>query len=253
MMHLFRTFLITLVAFAAGQLTYGVSVTSTIQTDSNDAEEHLNSQAFSPQSEVQGDMESLTSSDLETSEQESGLDWQALGVQWSSLGIPQGAPITSATVTFQIDAANIEDPPVVGESTAFTVYADAADNSATFSATPFDITSRTRSAALVAWDASTVPDPEIVGSTVTIGVTSLVQDVVNRPGWSPNNQLSIMVFPDVYLANPGGAPLPIRVLEFEAGPGLDSATLRVNYVPEPASLALLAMAGLCLPWCRRTT
>lgn len=239
----FKTTISTVVLLSSVHLVHGADVTRTIQTDNNDAEEHLNDPVFSGQSETRGALESLASSDLETSEQMGGLDWQGIGVQWDQLGIAQGSVINQATVTFTIDAVN---PPVIGGSTAFTLFAEAVDNSADFAAVDFNISSRDRTAASVAWDASVVPVPEVEGSTVEIDVTPLVQEVVNRVGWSANNQLSILLFPDVYLANPDGAALPIRVLEFEAGPGDDSATLSVNFVPEPNSLALLAIGGLAV-------
>ena len=67
----------------------------------------------------------------------------------------------------------------------------------------------------------------------TPDITSVIQEIVNRPGWFGDNRLTLMVYPDVYLALPDpatGSPTTVQEIEFEAGPGDDSATLMIEFV-----------------------
>lgn len=70
----------------------------------SDAEEHLT--VFGG-SDGFGSVD-LTSSDLELiSEGNGGLDWQAIGLQLTGLGIARGSLINSAAVTFTIDPGEV--------------------------------------------------------------------------------------------------------------------------------------------------
>jgi len=141
------------------------------------------------------------------------------------LGIPQGSTITSAKLTFQ--AAEDGEPY---SSNDFTILAEAADDAAAFSSNPFDVTARARSAASVGWNP---PTSAAVGEKVdTPDISALVQEVVDRPGWSDNNRLTLMIYPDVYLALPDpatGGNTTVTSHTYQAGPGADSATLMVRF------------------------
>ena len=170
-------------------------------------------------------------------------------MQYDSLGIPHGAQIVNANITFTIDSTGWSDDPNNQGNPDVTIYAESAANSTTFTGDDFNLTSRPRSAASVGWSVPPVPDtPEgdaLVGTTVvTPDLTALVQETVNHPDWVENNMISFLVFPDAYLglSDPatGGATI-VQEVEMEAGPPLhldsvllggenDSAVLSVTFI-----------------------
>ena len=240
-----KKFLLVLLVFGmAANVALGLTVTRGIQVDADDAEEHINTQEYSTQSSLPGDMESLTSSDLEFgSEGNAGLDWQAIGLQYDMLGIPQGATIISAKVTFEID-----DNSNPGDSTGLTIFSELTTNASVFTMDAFNISSRTRSAASQGWSPAMYTQADADASNVLVDtpdIAALIQEVVDQAGWSANNRLTLMIFPDAWL-NGEGADTTVQETEVEAGPGSDSAILTVEYIPEPATMCLLALGGLMI-------
>ena len=210
------------------------TVVKEIQHNDYDAEEHINAQT--PDTDNPYGTVEIRSSDLELgSEGNGGLDWQVIAVQYDTLGIPQGANILSAKITFQIDNSG----EGAGRSNDFTILAEAADDAVLLNSDP-NITGRARSAASVAW--APAAEPAQGSKLDTPDITALIQEVVNQAGWSEDNRLTLMIYPDVYLALPDpstGGDTPVQEIEFEASDGDDSATLSVRYeLPEgytPAS------------------
>jgi hypothetical protein len=103
------------------------------------------------------------------------------------LSIPQGATISNAYIQFQADEAN-------SMSTTVTIQGEASDNAPTFTMTSGDITSRARTAASVAWS----PAPwttvgEVGPAQQTPDISSIIQEIVNRPGWTSGNGLVIFI------------------------------------------------------------
>jgi len=240
-----RVLFIAMAMFGVTNVAQGDTVVRAIVVEANDAEEHINLSSIHLGPAPQGFVDT-GSSDLEiASEGDAGLDWQAIGVQWDTLGIPQGSTINSATITFTVDNAG-----AAGDNN-LTILAEDVDNSTTFvptsvsTALPLDdITLRTRSTASVAW----APAPnDVVGTTVvTPDISALIQAIVDRSGWSPNNLLTIMIFPDVYLALPDpttGGSTVLQELELEAGPGADSATLTVDFTPPPPAPTVVSFTS----------
>jgi hypothetical protein len=239
------TAMAVLAMLAGGNVARGDIITRSIQVENDDAEEYLNTEAIHGWGGgyAEGNID-LSSSDLEVGDDEGdGLFWQVCAVQYDMLGIPKGSIINSAKLTFQVD-----EPGVSYTSNDFTILAEAVDNAAVFTTELFSISSRARSTASVAWNP---PTSAAVGVKVdTSDIAALIQELVNRPGWSADNRLTLMIYPDAYLALPdpstGGWTL-VSANIYEAGPGLDSATLTIDYtVPEPASLSVLALGGLAL-------
>ena len=127
---------------------------------------------------------SRTSSDLELVND--GTD-QTVGVRFASVPIPPGATISDAYVQFESDE-------VTTVAVSLTIQGQAADNPSTFSSTAFDISSRPRTAASVGWVPPPWPTIQIHGPDQrTPDITSIVREIVGRPGWASGNALTVIV------------------------------------------------------------
>ena len=155
---------------AAGvmQATYRITVSS------SDAEEDSSS----------GDV-TTDSSDLELVED--GGDQQIVGVRFRDISIPQGSSILSAYVQFQADESD-------SDTTSLAIAGDATDNSASFTTTARDISSRSQTSATVAW--GLIPpwnEGEAGMDQRTPELASIVQEVVDRPGWTQGNAIGFLI------------------------------------------------------------
>ncbi len=128
---------------------------------------------------------SLGSSDLELVF-DSGGD-QTVGMRFQGVLVPQGASIINAYVQFQADETH-------SVATNLAVQGEDADNPVAFSASSGNITSRPRTTAAVNWSP---PAWNTVGeqgpAQQTPDLTSVVQEIVNRPGWAAGNAMAIII------------------------------------------------------------
>ncbi len=116
-----------------------------------------------------------------------------LGLRFTSIMIPQGAPIDSAFVVFHAhegkSAADIAILTIVGEAT---------DNALTFDeANGFNdsylLTDRPQTAAQVNW---TVAEDWVIWQPYkTADISSVIQEIVNRPNWQSGNSLALIFLP----------------------------------------------------------
>jgi len=106
-----------------------------------------------------------------------------LGLRFNDLDIPQGAVITEAHVEFYTPTSQwIRMRVLVG--------ADAVDNSVTFSANNRP-SGRTFTTARIEHRSDT---PWMAGKWNSLGdIKTVIQEIVNRPGWQPGNSLSILM------------------------------------------------------------
>lgn len=169
-----------------------------VNTGNDDAEEETSN----------GSMD-LSSSDIELGEDGSIPQWS--GMRFTNLTIPQGASITSAYIEFEVDETDTE-------ATYVTIWGQDIDNALTFSSTAYDITNRTKTTASVAWNNvaiwGTVDEKKQSPS-----LTSIIQEIVDRPGWSSGNSMVIMAngtgerTAESYNGEPASAPL--LVIDYE--------------------------------------
>lgn len=159
------------------------SNTINIVTD-NDAEENLENGQVDTES---GDLE-LT--------RESGIlglnDYnQLVGIRFENIALPQDAVINSAYVQFSVDETNNMNP------CELSIRGEAADNSVAFSSEDEDISSRELTDATVIW---TPPEWENEGAQATAqqtpDISDIIYEIINRPGWTPSNDLSIIISGD---------------------------------------------------------
>ena len=112
---------------------------------------------------------------------------QTVGLRFAGLPIPKGATIQSAYIQFQCRVQTTE-------AASLTIEGQAADNPGTFTKTTNNISSRARTSANVGW----VPAPwGTVGAhgpdQQTPGLTSVMQEIVNRAGWNSGNAMVFII------------------------------------------------------------
>lgn len=147
------------------------TITKTISSGSDDAEENLGNSTIS-----------INSSDLELPKDSSD---QAIGLRFTDLAIPQGATIVSASLQFEVDEAN------AGDAVSLTIYAQNSDDALAFSASAGNISSRPKTTASVAWNS--VADPAIDSKLNSPDITAVVQEVVNRGGWTTGSDMAFII------------------------------------------------------------
>jgi hypothetical protein len=132
---------------------------------------------------------------------------QTVGVRFTAVDIPQGATVLSAYLQFQVADTS-------SEATSLTLEAEGIDHAPQFSGKPGNISSRARTTAAVTWS----PPPwNTIGAVGldqrTTDLSSVVQEIVNRPGWSSGSALVIIItgtgtrVAESYNGDPAGAPL----------------------------------------------
>ncbi len=151
------------------------SITVQINDEDDDAEE------------FEGDM-NLTSSDLEMVEE--GQDEQTVGLVFNGLNIPSGAVITNAYIQFTTDETD-------SGNTNLTIHGENTDNSLTFNSSDFNITSRPTTSASVDWTPLAWSSEGEAGvNQQTPDLSTLVQEIVDRPGWAENNSMGFIISGD---------------------------------------------------------
>jgi hypothetical protein len=183
---------------------------SRIAAGSDDAEE------FPVEGTIVIDLVNLTSVDLELVRD--GQTEQVVGLRFTKIAVPRGVSVTNAYIQFTVDETD-------GQPVTLTIQAEAVNNSATFTSTPSNISSRPRTTASVQW----TPEP---WRTVLVAdedqrtpnLAAVIQEVIDRPGWATNNALSI-IFTQVdgrsrrtaiaYERDPEAAPL--LFIEYQIG------------------------------------
>jgi len=146
------------------------TITKSIATGSDDAEESTGDNSVN-----------TTSSDLELVND--GSD-QIIGLRFQSLAIPQGATVLEASMQFEVDETE-------SGSISLTIYGQNIDDAPTFSAAAGNISGRGKTTASVAW--SNLDNPAIDGALTSPDLTSIVQEVVNRAGWSSGNDMGFII------------------------------------------------------------
>jgi len=177
-----------------------------------------------------GGSTSLTSTDLELVYDGSN---QTIGMRFNGVAIPQGAHILNSYVQFKVDEVNTE-------ATSLTIQSQATDNAATFVASSLNISSRPKTTASVAWSPVGWTTVNEVGSNQqTPNLSALIQEIVNRPGWSGGNSLAIIITGSghrtarAYDGEAAGAPL--LHVEFETQTSTQTPTATPTATKPPTT------------------
>ncbi len=127
---------------------------------------------------------SLGSSDLELVD-DGGL--QVVGLRFTGVAVPRGATIAAAWVQFKVDE-------VTSAATSLRIEGQASDNAATFTAASGNVSTRLRTPAVVTWSPAAWPTVGAVGTAQwTPSLTTVIQAIVSRPGWSSGNVLALLI------------------------------------------------------------
>ncbi len=152
-----------------------------------------------------------TSSDLELVED--GLRGaQNVGMRFVGVDIPIGSTISAAWLQFEVDE-------VGSSATSLLIEGQAADDPPTFGSQSGNISARPRTVEQVVW----VPPPwsttgEAGPDHRTPDLTAIIQEIVDRPGWSPGNAIAMIVSGSgarVATSFDGGGPLGAPALHLE--------------------------------------
>ena len=131
----------------------------------------------------------LTSTDVELVYD--GGTRQVVGFRFQNINIAQGATsISNAYIQFSVDEDDSGTTNVI-------IYGEDADDTATFTTTSGDITSRTTTSAQELW--SGIPAWSGAGTAGadqrTPDISSIISEIVQRPGWTAGNSIVIIIEP----------------------------------------------------------
>lgn len=153
----------------AVNITVGTVTNNICSKASEDAEQNLSTGSVSS-----------SSSDLELVYD--GVD-QIVGIRFSGLNIPKGVTISAATIEF-----TAKDPS--SGTCNLSIFGEASDNSATFSSTTNNISSRTKTTATVNWAPAAWTTAG--GTHSTPDLKSIIQEIVNRSGYANTSAITIL-------------------------------------------------------------
>lgn len=195
------------------------SISKRVSASHDDAEE-----------DPDGDM-TRSSSDLDL-----GEDW--VGVRFQSIGIPQGATITSAYIQFTADADD-------DGSTSLTIYGEDENDADSYSSSDDDITDRDRTSASVNWSPG---DWDTDDTYNTPEIKTLVQEIVNRGGWSSGNDMAFIIKPnsgerDAYSYDQSTSKAPLLYVEYQTSGGggtrtSDCYVIKIDESTKPSGSSL---------------
>ncbi len=146
-----------------------------IMVGSDDAEEQASNGVMS-----------LTNTLLDIVNDKNGV-LQQVGLRFTDVNIPTGAVIQNAEIQFttaENDSA----------ATSLSIRAEASDNAGTFTSAAHNISSRPTTSASVPWNSIPSWTEDHSGPDQrTPNLASVVQEVVDRPGWASGNALAIII------------------------------------------------------------
>jgi hypothetical protein len=150
-------------------------ITARVSQSSDDAEETTNTGVVY-----------MTSSDLEfTRDDDGNRGQQLIGMRFQNVQIPRGNTITNAYIEYETDETS-------SETTNLMFYGEASDNPATFTEAVNNISSRPKTSSSVSWNNVSAWNT-VNEKHRTPNLSSIIQDIVNRPGWSSGNSIVILV------------------------------------------------------------
>ncbi|MCH7558476.1 MAG: LamG domain-containing protein [Planctomycetes bacterium] len=218
---IFLTSFVLVLALAGTNAAFGAfTVEVRVAATNDDAEEHISA----------GNMESMTSSDLELGHEgvAGATSLQSVGVRFTGVGIPKDVTIRKAWVQFTADDINNERhiPPV-----SVIIEGELSPNPVEFTSIDRDISSRATTTASEVWDIpmwtavrSAGPDER------TPDISSIIQEIIDQDGWASGNAM-VVIFRD----NPANPSQGTREAEAFDGESSSAALLHIEYTVKYAT------------------
>ena len=114
---------------------------------------------------------------------------KTVGMRFINVGIPQGSTIVNAFVQFTVQSSDTTDI-----TTEVPINGEAVDNPSTFINVNSNITDRPLTTATINWDPPSWPTAGEAGvDQRTPNIAPVIQEIVNRPGWTSGNALVIIL------------------------------------------------------------
>lgn len=109
-----------------------------------------------------------------------GTNWA--GLRWPSCPIPNGAAISAATLTLNLNSGKTTPNGLI-------VWGEDEDNAATFAATSNNISGRTMTTASVTWTGGALG----TGDKSPPDLSAIVAEITSRAGWAAGNALALIL------------------------------------------------------------
>jgi uncharacterized repeat protein (TIGR01451 family) len=191
-----------------------VTVTASINSSTDDAEQRVNSGTLV-----------TNSTDLEINYEDG--EPQLVGLLFDNIDIAQGTVICSNSyLEFQADESN-------SEVTTIDFYGQDIDDAPNLGNGNGNISDRTLTTARVIW--SNVPAWTTGNTYQTPSIQTIIQEIIDRPGWSNNNEMVMIVsgqggsrVAESHNGNAGAAP--ILHIEYDSGSGCGSPATETTQI-----------------------
>jgi hypothetical protein len=139
---------------------------------------------------------------------------QLVGMRFASIPVPRGAAILDAYLQFQVDEVSTG-------AASLSVQAESSDDAAAFTSVARNVSLRPRTTAAVSWSPPDWPSVGAAGAAQrTPSLASVIQQVVDRPGWAPGNDLVLIVTGSGHRTaesfEGGAAKAPLLVIQYDA-------------------------------------
>jgi hypothetical protein len=126
---------------------------------------------------------SLDSSDLELGEDKND---QLVGLRFTNLDIPQGILILDAWLQFEASGSS-------STSTDLEIRYEDRDDAPAFQDERRDLSDRSLSSSFVSWSPASWSSGDQDAAQQSPSLVDLVQEIVDRPGWTPGNDVAFMI------------------------------------------------------------
>jgi len=173
---------------SSGATQKDVAVTGTVALTPESVSVRVNQSSDDAEEALDDGSVDITSSDLELINDSGtgGPGDQIVGVRFQGVSVPAGAIVHRAYIEFETDATATSLA-----AATLTISGQADDNPVTFTEADDDISDRAKTTASATW----IPDPwdTVDEKHQTSDIKTIVQEIVDRSGWSSGNAMAFLI------------------------------------------------------------